>query len=477
MNKLLLLAGTLVSLQSYSQITIFSDNFEAGSNNWTLNGGSGNNQWAINNIYVGDDFSIVADTPDEPGTFTGGVNSTYMHIYNTDLCSIANGCNANFDTGSASNQSATKSTSVSTSGFTNVTLEFYYLCAGATGTSYGLVEYSIDGGSTWSAASAQYSNVTSWTMASLTNANFNNQASLKFRFRWQNGAAGSDPAFSVDEVKLTGDQGNFVSLATGALQNNSSCNNINTNMSIPFVATGTVNAGNQYIAQLSDASGSFASPTTIGTLNSNTSGSLTINATIPSGLPIGTGYLVRVNASDPVTNGTASATSINVYGAPTVGFISLPSNGVICNGQSATIQASGGNTYSWSPAGSLDNSNTSTVTANPSTNTTYTVFVTAQTGCAATGTFFLQVDNCAGLTENSESDWTIFPNPAKGELTIQLPKNADYSNLKITDLSGRIVQEFHTIAKSIDVSSYPSGAYILLLSGNSGSTQKTFIKQ
>lgn len=477
MKKLLLLVGTVVSMNSYAQVTLFQDDFESGAGNWMLNGGTGNNQWTVNNTYIGDDFGIVNDTPDEPGTFNGGVNSYYMHIYNTDLCSIANGCNANFDTGSSSNQSATQSSPVSTSGFNNVTLEFYYLCAGAAGTSYGVAEYSTDGGTTWSAAGSQYSGVSSWTPVTITNAAFNNQSSLKFRFRWQNGSAGSDPAFAVDEVKLTGTQGNFVSLATGAIPTNSFCSNTSTNITINFVATGSVNSGNQYLAKLSDASGSFASPLTIGTLTSTTTGSLSINATVPSGLPAGNAYKVRVDASDPNTVGAVSASTLTVNAPPTVSFISLPASGVICSGQSATIQASGGNSYSWSPSGSLNNSNTATVSANPTSTTTYTVIVTAQTGCSATGTFTLQVDNCASLTENSEVQLTLYPNPAKDELFIQLPENDSFRDMKITDLSGRTVKQFNELMTKIDISEFISGSYILLISGDQGTIRKTFIKE
>lgn len=477
MKKLLLLVGTIVSMNSYAQVTLFQDDFESGSGNWTLNGGSGNNQWIVNNTFIGDDYGIVSDTPDEPGTFNGGANSYYLHIYNTDLCSIANGCNANFDTGSSSNQSATQSSPVSTTGFNNVTLQFYYLCAGASGTSYGVVEYSTDNGGTWAAAGAQYSGVTSWTPVSITNAAFNNQSSLKFRFRWQNGSAGNDPAFSVDEVKLTGQQGNFVSLSTAAIGSNSFCSNTSANITVNFTATGAVNSGNQYLAKLSDASGSFASPLTIGTLTSTSTGSLSINATIPSGLAAGNGYKIRVDASDPSTVGSVSSTTITISSPPTVSFISLPASGVICSGQSATIQASGGNAYSWSPSGSLSNSNTSTVTANPTTTTTYTVIVTAQTGCSATGTFTLQVDNCASISENSEIEWTIYPNPASDELFIQLPVNGSFQNMSITDLSGRTVKAFSSLETQIDINELRSGSYILLLSGEHGTIQKTFIRQ
>ncbi|HOV10144.1 MAG TPA: PCMD domain-containing protein [Bacteroidales bacterium] len=67
-------------------------------------------------------------------------------------------------------------------------------------------------------------------------------------------------------------------------------------ISIPFTLTGTMNAGNIVTAQLSDDAGSFASPVTLGTLATTTSG--TISGTIPAGTPTGGGYRVRVVSSD-----------------------------------------------------------------------------------------------------------------------------------------------------------------------------------
>ena len=60
---------------------------------------------------------------------------------------------------------------------------------------------------------------------------------------------------------------------------------------------GTFNAGNIFTAQLSDASGSFANPVSIGTLSSTTAGN--INAQIPANTAAGANYRIRVIASSP----------------------------------------------------------------------------------------------------------------------------------------------------------------------------------
>lgn len=102
-------------------------------------------------------------------------------------------------------------------------------------------------------------------------------------------------------------------LTTGAVSA-SVCSGSSFNL--PFTATGTFNASNVFTAQLSNASGSFASAVTIGSLSSTSSGS--INVTIPANTVVGTGYRIRVIASSPSLVGTDNGTNINI--------ISLTSN-------------------------------------------------------------------------------------------------------------------------------------------------------
>jgi hypothetical protein len=75
----------------------------------------------------------------------------------------------------------------------------------------------------------------------------------------------------------------------------------NTTFNIPYTITGTYTAGNIFTAQLSDATGSFSSPTTLGMLTATTSG--TIVGIIPNTISVANGYLIRVISSTPsITN-------------------------------------------------------------------------------------------------------------------------------------------------------------------------------
>ena len=81
-------------------------------------------------------------------------------------------------------------------------------------------------------------------------------------------------------------------------------------VSVPYTIEGTFNAGNIFTAQLSDATGSFASPVDIGTLTSTSAG--TISATIPGGQATGSGYRIRVNSSNPAYTGGSNSSNLSV---------------------------------------------------------------------------------------------------------------------------------------------------------------------
>ena len=396
----------LLSFASFSQTTIFQDNFEAGAGNWTLNGGSFSlNQWVADAEYDGG--IIAADTPNQPAGVTAGPNSGYLHITNVFACGFGGTCNASFDNSMASNTLAQLTSPIVTTGYSSVTLSFYYLSAGDAVNAFGTLEYSTDN-TTWTPTGTSYVGVSAWTAATVTLPAFNNQATLKFRFRWFNTdlEIGDDPAFAIDEVKVTGQNAVSASLTTGTISPASWCAGTTASVTVPFTATGTFNSGNIYTAQLSDASGSFASPVSIGTLTSAASGALTISGSISGATAAGTGYRIRVVASDPATTGTDNGVNLVINALPAVSITATPANGTICAGQSASMTAGGAQSYVWTPSTGLSSTTTATVTANPTATTIYTVSGTDANGCIGTAT--------STITVNTLPSVSITATPADG---------------------------------------------------------------
>ncbi len=123
--------------------------------------------------------------------------------------------------------------------------------------------------------------------------------------------------------------------------------------------------------------------------NSGGSGFATYSWTGPNGFS-STGENPGVNDATSACAGVYTVIATDSHGCVGVGTtstISVVTNSVtvttsgsitICNGSSATLTCSGGSTYDWNPGTALSPTTGSTVTANPTTTTTY--IVTAHSG-------------------------------------------------------------------------------------------------
>ena len=139
-------------------------------------------------------------------------------------------------------------------------------------------------------------------------------------------------------------------------------------ISVPYTITGTYTSGNVFTAQLSNSSGSFASPTAIGTLTSTSAG--TITATIPGGTAAGSGYLINIISSTPSETSTNTSAAITVTSAPA---LTVTASQTVCansiNALAVTSTVSNYSTYTWSPVTNLYTDAGATVAYTSGTNT------------------------------------------------------------------------------------------------------------
>ena len=150
----------------------------------------------------------------------------------------------------------------------------------------------------------------------------------------------SSTAFTITQT-------NPCSITTGAVGTSPFLVNCTTSTTatgtVLFTSTGIFNAGNVYTVELSDATGSFTSPVTIGTLNS-TANSGSIPITIPFSSSTGTAYVVRVVSSNPIMVGSTSAVFTITQMAQCLPTIPSTS-GLIINEFSNGITGSGSEEY------------------------------------------------------------------------------------------------------------------------------------
>jgi hypothetical protein len=103
-------------------------------------------------------------------------------------------------------------------------------------------------------------------------------------------------------------------------------------------------------------------------------------------------YTVTVTDENGCTDTESQLVKVNFL--PNIGV----NNASICSGQSATLTATGGLSYEWSPAAGLSATTGATVTASPSTNTVYTVTGTGANGCTNTATAAVAVNALPAAT-------------------------------------------------------------------------------
>lgn len=205
---------------------------------------------------------------------------------------------------------------------------------------------------------------------------------------------------------------------------------------IPFTAVDIFGSGNVFTAQLSDASGSFASPITIGTLSSNSSGS--IQAIIPLNTVTGNWYRVQVVSSSPAVSSLPNNTNLTVNQTP---LAQANNTGPYNVGQTIALSATGGIAYSWSgPASFSSSAQSPTITDSKQANAgIYTVTV-SYNACSATATTNVVInglDPCVRLVDyyynkSGNPYQTLFP-LADGMVINQIPEQTTISLVPVCD--------------------------------------------
>jgi hypothetical protein len=164
-------------------------------------------------------------------------------------------------------------------------------------------------------------------------------------------------------------------------------------------------AGNVITAQLSDASGSFAAPVSIGSTTFSGQGNGALTATIPASAAAGSGYRIRVVSSSPVIVSNDNGTTLTLNDLPTV---TVSSNSPAAQGSTLTLlggPAVAGNSYVWTAqytgGGSAvvgTSQNLTLPNAQPSQSGNYTLTITNAAGCAASASTAVTVNAAVPVT-------------------------------------------------------------------------------
>jgi hypothetical protein len=128
--------------------------------------------------------------------------------------------------------------------------------------------------------------------------------------------------------------------------------------------------------------------------------------------------LVTTTYTVTVNDGFSTATSLVIITVNAVPTASAGSDVNICNGSNATLGASGGTTYLWSPSTGLSSVNIANPVATPLTNMTYVVTVTNASGCTASDAvnvnLFATIPAFAGIDQTICTGETAYLNASGG---------------------------------------------------------------
>lgn len=261
-------------------------------------------------------ITINAIIPPQPAAIQGAPNSAFLHVSYMPSNSTANNCSAPTTRTTsflaadgfcyfAQNYFARMNTAASIpAGTAPVKLSFFWVCQG-NANAYGEVYYSINNGTTWNILTSSVTNSTrlsgrstQWnadTITLLTPTMRPANVLIGFRFV-NNVGADVDPPLAVDNIAIFEEVPQTGPTITLQPPVSWVCNG--DGFTVSFTTSGTFGANNTFSVQLSDATGSFANPTVIGS-----GGGTPIACVMPAATPSGN-YKIRVVASDPA--GTVS---------------------------------------------------------------------------------------------------------------------------------------------------------------------------
>ena len=162
-------------------------------------------------------------------------------------------------------------------------------------------------------------------------------------------------------------------------------------VTIQIGVTQSFAANNVFTVQLSDAAGSFASPATLGSITSQGPASLKVQ--VPSSPANGSGYRIRIAASNPAKTSYDNGIDISIYNYPAKPVAG--SNGPLCLPAALNLTStSSALTWSWTGPNSFTASVQNPSIANPTLAAAGDYVVTAENpGCIAKDTVTVVMNN------------------------------------------------------------------------------------
>lgn len=228
MNRVLGICSIVIffTFSASSQTVFWTETFSNGcSANCNVSGYSGpNGAWSVTNVSAAGSkanmwFVSCAEDGNAAGDCGSGCSSSdpSLHVgcQPAILFCSSGDCGAAYNATNSNHITNKRAASplIDCTGQTGITISFNYIGGGQSCTTdYCDLQYSSDGGTSWSNLQTCLTSLTCWTGQGLWTAfsmalpaACNNNPNVKIGFRWANNGdgAGSDPSFAVDDITLS----------------------------------------------------------------------------------------------------------------------------------------------------------------------------------------------------------------------------------------------------------------------------------
>lgn len=168
-----------------------------------------------------------------------------------------------------------------------------------------------------------HSATVSCNLSTLTSNAVDNQAEVQIRWKYfyYGALTGTRPQLALDDINITRSVSLVNTIATGVVAGSPFCvtSTAGVSVSVPFSygpGAAFISGSTVFTAELSNSAGVFSSPTAIGTIVSNASGTQTIAATLPAGTSTGNAYRIRVISDVPAVVGSANPANLTINLSP-----------------------------------------------------------------------------------------------------------------------------------------------------------------
>lgn len=172
--------------------------------------------------------------------------------------------------------------------------------------------------------------------------------------------------------------------------------------------------------------------------------------------PTASASYTYAGSNSVTTCSNTAVANVTVNPNPTVTAVSNQTN-VICVGQSATLTASGANTYVWNTTAT-----TAVIAISPTVTTAYTVTGTDANGCQNVAVVTQSVSTCSDLQALNSTDALIkvYPNPSSGIFNIN---TVSETNIEVFDILGNSILKTTILSGDykLNLSEQSKGLYVV----------------